>query len=49
MKSKEQQVFMSKILFSLLETLRNLNFEINDQKFMIISEKMIEKVYNLAS
>ena len=40
---------MSKILFSLLETLRNLNFEINDQKFMIISEKMIEKVYNLAS
>lgn len=40
-------MFLTKIMNTLLMKLRELEFEVNDQKFLFLNQKVIEKVYEM--
>lgn len=47
MKKAEQQIFLVKIMHTMIEKLRSFKFEINDQKYLFVSSKILEKVYEM--
>jgi len=47
MKKTEQQIFLVKIMHAMIEKLREFNFDINDHKYLFVSSKILEKVYEM--
>ena len=47
MRKTDQQMFLNKGLFSILQKMREFNFEVNDSKFVFLNGKIIEKVFEI--